>query len=86
MKTNKEIAIDYICTNLCTELHQIVLPEDLHLEHWLAVLPNVITEGITLCAGQMQIVCDTKLVTFNLTTGQPNSPEDYKTFNEITSV
>ena len=23
---------------------------------------------------------------FNLTTGQPNSPEDYKRFNEITSV
>ena len=56
------------------------------LQDWLAELPYVITEGITICAGRMQIVCDTKLICFNLTTGQPNSPEDYKRFNEITSV
>jgi len=56
------------------------------LQDWLAELPYVITEGITICAGRMQIVCDTKLICFNLTTGQPNSPEDYKRFNEITSL
>ena len=63
-----------------------IVGHPIQLNDWLAGLPNVITEGITLCAGQMQIVCDTKLVTFNLTTGQPNSPEDYKTFNDIVGV
>ena len=93
MNTNKEIAIDYMCTNLCTEPHQIVLPEDLHLEHWLAVLRKT---GLQVHISAHQVYCRwekpchqtviNKTVVFNLNTGQPNSPEDYKRFNDITSV
>jgi len=83
MKTNKEIAIDYICTNLC-----IVSPEDLHLEHWLAVLE---TAGDWDCRckiedGVIKLFASEPIICFNLITGQPNSPEDYKRFNYLVGV
>jgi len=88
MNTNKEIAIDYMCTNLCTEPHQIVLPEDLHLEHWLAVLgeKNIVLIDIVTGGDIAKASVGETYITLNLITGQPNSPEDYKAFNDLVGV
>ena len=57
-----------------------------NLQDWLAVwegkvrLDHTIGDTITVYDGKDNVI------DFNLTTGQPNSPEDYKAFNDITSV
>ena len=62
--------------------------EVIPLQDWLAVLE---TAGDWDCRckiedGVMKLFASEPIICFNLTTGQPNSPEDYKNFNEITSV
>ena len=61
----------------------------IQLQDWLAVLGKigVPVEAYVLENGLMEVEVNYEAkIYFNLTDGQPNSPEDYKTFNEITSV
>jgi len=78
-----------------------IIGHSINLQDWLAVLEKLDTvenpihvdwcaewykKGcltVTYCKGHPMI---NKIVTFDFSTGQPNSPEDYKAFNEITSV
>ena len=65
----------------------------INLQDWLAVLRKT---GLQVHISAHQVYCrwekpchETvigKAVIFNLNTGQPNSPEDYKTFNDTVSV
>jgi len=62
--------------------HPIQLPD------WLAVLEKT---GDWDCRckiedGVMKLFASEPIISFNLTTGQPNSPEDYLAFNNITRV
>ena len=68
------------------------------LQDWLAVLGKHTMFGIPKISGSANFISlpiyrgnkysgDVFLeIRFNLTTGQPNSPEDYKAFNNITGV
>ena len=59
------------------------------LSHWLAELGKlgVPVEAYVLENGLMEVEVNYEAkVYFNLTTGQPNSPDDYKNFNDITRV
>ena len=58
---------------------------EINLQDWLAVLEDakpgnsyVFQHGSLVYKPENKIVID-----FNLTTGQPNSPQDYATFNQI---
>jgi len=61
----------------------------LNLQDWLAVLSKL---GVSVTAyvlenGLTEVEIDYEArIYFNLTDGQPNSPADYKAFNEITSI
>jgi len=56
------------------------------LQDWLAVLGGKLRLDHTI--GDTITVYDGKdnVIDFNLTTGQPRSPEDYKRFNDLVSV
>jgi len=56
-----------------------------HLEHWLAVLGSKRHPHKRIVSFNRDI-CSVDGIDFNLITGQPNSPEDYKTFNDIVGV
>ena len=67
-----------------------IIGHPIQLQDWLAVLGD----GYEMDCSNGQIckyaTCENNQLClqlfFNLTTGQPNSPEDYKAFNDITSV
>ena len=68
---------------------QEIIGHPIKLNDWLAVLGRlgVPVEAYVLENGLMEVEVNYEAkIYFNLTDGQPNSPEDYKTFNEITSV
>jgi len=59
------------------------------LQDWLAVLGKigVTVESYVLENGVMEVEVNYEAkIYFNLTTGQPNSPEDYQAFNDIVGV
>jgi len=65
-----------------------IIGHPINLQDWLAVLE---TTGDWDCRckiedGLMKLFSSEPIITFNLTTGQPNSESDYKAFNEITSL
>jgi len=63
-----------------------IIGHPIQLNDWLAVLEGKVRLDYTI--GDIITVYDGKdnVIDFDLMTGQPNSPEDYKNFNDITSV
>ena len=66
-----------------------IIGHPINLQDWLAVLSKL---GVSVTAyvlenGLTEVEIDYEArIYFNLTDGQPNSPADYKAFNEITSL
>ena len=61
----------------------------IQLQDWLAELGKlgVLVKAYILANGLMEVEVNYGAkVAFNLNTGQPNSPDDYKNFNDITRV
>jgi len=83
VRSQRPALIKSICPRMqLAELLPINLPD------WLAVLEKT---GDWDCRckiedGVMKLFASEPIISFNLTTGQPNSPEDYLAFNNITRV
>ena len=70
-----------------------IIGHPIQLQDWLAVLAKKNTRNVCVDLSQAEggiLYFEDEIshwsFKFNLTTGQPNSPEDYKAFNEIVSV
>ena len=66
-----------------------IIGHPIQLQDWLAELGKlgVPVEAYVLENGLMEVEVNYEAkIYFNLTDGQPGSPEDYQSFNEITSV
>ena len=88
-RKQKEVYIQRVMDFTWVPIEKIeIIGHSINLQDWVAALgeKNIVLIDIVIGGDIAKASVGETYITFNLTTGQPNSPEDYKAFNDITSI